>query len=220
MSNNIPLLLIGGGALAAGVYFLTKGRDPVAAAKASRQADIARGGPRLTAIKMDDPPLQGAVVAETCSVERRGDWTKESPRFSLSCDGATFTTFDHKRVFKAPSNHPTYGTDRCGGRECELYRPGTNPNAPYPSDFVETSKGIAAILGTVGQAATGIFQAQSQFDIQKLQLKGGGFAPQQPVVMQQPKSNTGLIVAILVGGIAIAGVMFVMLQSGEKETSK
>ena len=92
-----------------------------------------------------------------------------------------------------------------------MFRKGTNPNAKYPSDFVETSKGIAAILGTVGSAATNIFTAQSQFDIQKQQLRagGGGFGPQQPQIIQQPaQSNTALIAVVLIGGLALAGMMF------------
>ena len=220
MSNNIPILLVGGAALAAGVYFLTKREDPVEAAREARQADIARGGPQLIPVTLDDPPLQGAAVADTCTIERRGDWSKESPRFILSCEGATFTTFDHRRDFTAPANHANYGSDRCGGRQCQLFRRGTNPNAPYPSDFVETSKGIAAILGTVGTAATNIFQAQSQFDLQKQQLRaGGGGFTQQPQIIQQPaQSNTTLIAVILVGGLALAGIMFVMM--GKKEEAQ
>jgi hypothetical protein len=222
MSNNIPILLVGGAALAAGVYFLTKRADPIAAARAARERDVARGGPQLVPVKLDDPPLQGAAVADTCNIERRGDWSKESPRFILSCEGATFTTFDHRRDFSAPAGHANYGSDRCGGRPCQLFRKGTNPNAKYPSDFVETSKGIAAILGTVGTAATNIFQAQSQFDIQKQQLRagGGGFAPQQPQIIQQPaQSNTTLIAVILIGGLALAGMMFVVLNKKDEATA-
>ena len=64
MSNNIPILILGGGALAAGVYFLTKSKAPTVRAREQRQAAIARGGPRLEAAGMPDPPLQGAQVAE------------------------------------------------------------------------------------------------------------------------------------------------------------
>lgn len=219
MSNNIPALLIGGSALAAGVYFITKSKDSVVEARKRREADISRGGPAMVTVKMDDPPLQGAQIADSCAIERRGDWSKENPKFVLSCDGAVFTDFDHKRQFQPDAGHPTYGTSRCGGR-CNLYKPGSNPNAKYPSEFVETTKGIAAILGTIGQGVTGAFQAKSNFDIQKASLRTGGGSSSQNAALiaalsQPQKSNTGLITTVAVGGIAMVGMMFFMMNKKE-----
>jgi hypothetical protein len=228
MSNNIPILVIGGGALAAGVYFLTKSKDPVAQAKARRDTAIARGGPKMEALNMEDPPLKGAQVAEGFNIERRGDWSKDNPKFVLSGDGAVFTSFNHRRQFKAPANHPLWGNEVCRGG-CVLYTTGSNPNAKYPSEFVETSKGIAAILGTAGTAATGIFKAKSQFDLDSMRLKGGGgggggggdqAALLAAIAGRKPKSNTGVIAAVAIGGIAMMGMMFFMMNQGKDEDGK
>lgn len=75
----------------------------------------------------------------------------------------------------------------------------------------EVLTGIAAILNPLATAGVGIFQAQQQARLQKLQLEsGGGF--QQPVVVPAPRSNnTGVIIAVVVV-IIILAVMMVMLN--------
>lgn len=211
MSNNIPILIIGGGIAAASVYFLTKSKDVATASRERLQAATTSSGRlRLRAVSgAADPPLKGAQVAEVCNVKRAPNWSKEDPLFTLDCDSGIVPGFTHQRAFTdTRSGSPTKGQI--------LYQPGPNPNAKYPSDFVETSQGIASILGTVGQAATNIFQSQAQFDIQKRQMRAGGMAPQQPQVIMQPaKSNTGLIAVILIGGLGMAGMMYYMMTQGE-----
>jgi hypothetical protein len=74
----------------------------------------------------------------------------------------------------------------------------------------EVLTGIAAILNPLATAGVGIFQAQQQARLQKLQIKsGGGF--QQPVVVPAPRSNnTGVIIAVVVVVIILAGMILVL----------
>lgn len=208
MSNNIPILLIGGGIAVASVYFLTKSKDVTTSARDALQSATGAGGRlRLKTVSgAADPPLKGAQVAEVCNVVRAPNWSKTDPKFVLDCDSGVAPGFTHLRA---------YTDSRSGSPMANqlLYQPGPNPRAPYPSDFVETSQGIASILGTVGQAATSIFQSQANFKTQKMQMSGGGM--QQPQVIMAPaKSNTALIAVILIGGVGMAAMMYHMMNQG------
>ena len=209
MSNNVPILLVGGAIAAASIYFLTKSKAPTVRARERLTSAMSGGRMRLRRIgSPNDPPIKGASVAEVCNVKRAPNWSKQDPLFTLDCDSGIVPGFTHQRAF----------VDRRSGSPYKgqtLFQPGPNPNAKYPSEFLETSQGIAAILGTVGQAATGIFSAQSQMSLQKQQLKyGASRSSAPPPVRIVKQSNTTMIVVVLVGGLALAGGMFYMMNQG------
>jgi hypothetical protein len=210
MSNNIPILIIGGGIAAASVYFLTKSKDSVEAAKKKLDESVVGGRMLLRTISsQSDPPIKGAAVAEVCNVKRASTWNKENPQFMLDCDSGIVPGFTHTRSFIDRRSGSPY-------RGMTLFQPGPNPGAQYPSEFLETSQGIASIIGTIGQAAGSIFTAQSKFDLERDKLKMGGrsepAARQDPIIVEE--SNTTMIVLILVGGLGMAGMMFYMMNQG------
>ena len=194
--SNAPLLLVGGAIAAVAVYFITKSKSFTDTAREDLQSAMSGGQMRMKAVTMDDPPLQGAAVAEVCNVKRASTWTKKNPRFDLDCQAGIVPGFSHQYIF----------TDNRSGSPYKgqvLYRPGSNPNAPYPSDFVETTQGIASLLDIFGKTAV---------DAVKISKQGKQRQPTaMPMMMPPPQqNNTTLIVVILLGGAAIVGTMLMM----------
>jgi hypothetical protein len=211
MSNNIPILIVGGAIAEASVYFLTKSKDSVEEAKKRLDKSVVGGRMRLRTISsQSDPPIKGAAVAEVCNVKRASTWSKETPQFMLDCDSGIVPGFTHTRSFIDQRSGSPY-------KGMTLFQPGPNPGAEYPSEFLETSQGIASILGTIGQAAGSIFTAQSQFSLEKDKLKMGGRRapagpPPAPIIVKE--SNTAMIALVLVGGLGMAGMMYYMMNQG------
>lgn len=200
--SNAPLLLVGGAIAAVAVYFITKSKAPTVAAREDLQRAMAGGQMRMKRVTMDDPPLQGSMVAEVCNIKRSRTWTKENPSFVLDCQSGIVPGFSHQYPF----------TDNRGGSPYKgqvLYRPGPNPNAPYPSDFVETTQGIASLLDILGKTAV---------DAVKINRQGQQRPAAIPMMMrapQQQQSNNTLLIVVLLGGVAIAGAVFMMNKQKE-----
>lgn len=74
----------------------------------------------------------------------------------------------------------------------------------------EVLTGISAILAPLAQLGVGIYGAQQNAKLQKLQMKGGGYQ-QQPIIMPAQSSNTGIIIAVVVVFI-IMGMMLMMMK--------
>lgn len=73
----------------------------------------------------------------------------------------------------------------------------------------EVLTGIAAILSPLATAGVGIFAAQQQADLAKLQLKSGG-GYQQPYILPAQNNNSGVIIAVVAVVILLVGMIFVL----------
>lgn len=81
----------------------------------------------------------------------------------------------------------------------------------------EIMSGIGAILAPLAQAGVGIYAAQQQAKLAKMQLKYQNQDPLIPTYFPPPQSsgsNTGLVIGLGVVGLIMMGGMFYMMKSG------
>jgi hypothetical protein len=77
--------------------------------------------------------------------------------------------------------------------------------------------GIGAVLNPLAQVGVGIFSAQQQMDLQKARMKMEKKRSMIPTYMPGPRvavkgSNTTVVVAAVVGGLVITGLLIFVLS--------
>jgi len=84
------------------------------------------------------------------------------------------------------------------------------------SGFVDITKGISALLAPIATTAISVYQTKELQKLEKARLKADAAAqaallslqPQQVVV----QSSSGLLIGVLVGGVALLGIIVFMIN--------